>query len=98
MAMTSSIQLATVLSGVNILLLAALSAVWIRNYRAFRSTLVLGLLAFALVMLAENATALYFFFSMKMLYSGDPTVQSAVAVLRGLQFLALVFLTWVTMK
>jgi hypothetical protein len=49
-------------------------------------------------MLAENATALYFFFSMKMLYSGDPTVQFAVAVLRGLQFLALVFLTWVTMK
>lgn len=98
MAMTTSIQLATVLSGVNILLLAALSAVWIRNYRAFRSTLVLGLLAFALVMLAENATALYFFFSMKMLYSGDPTVQFAVAVLRGLQFLALVFLTWVTMK
>lgn len=98
MAMGTSILLASALAGVNIVLLAALSIVWVRNYRTFRTPLVLGLLAFGLVMLVENATALYFFFSMRMLYSGDPTVQTSVAVLRGLQFVALLFLTWVTMK
>jgi len=35
---------------------------------------------------------------MKMLYSGDPTVQQAVLVLRILQFVAVAFLTWVTVK
>ncbi|MFC4553078.1 MULTISPECIES: hypothetical protein [Halorussus] len=94
----SSIQLASGLAVVNIVLLGLLTAVWVRNYRKFRSSLVAGLLAFAVVMLAENVTALYFFFSMKMLYSGDPTVQWAVLVLRGMQLVALAFLTWVTMK
>ncbi|MFB6148589.1 MAG: hypothetical protein ABEJ48_02890 [Halobacteriales archaeon] len=98
MAFTSEIMIATTLAGANILLLGALTIVWLRNYQTFRSSLVLGLVVFAVVMLIENATAIFFFFSMKMLYSGDPTVQTAVAILRGLQFVALVFLTWVTMK
>lgn len=98
MAMGNPILIASALAGVNIVLLAVLSVVWVRNYRTFRSTLVLGLLAFGLVMLVENATALYFYFSMTMLYSGDPTVQTAVAVLRALQFVAIAFLTWVTLK
>jgi hypothetical protein len=92
------IQIASGLAVVNILLLGLLTSVWIRNYRKFRSSLVLGLLAFALVMLAENVLALYYFFSMKMLYSGDPSVQQAVLVLRALQVVALGFLTWVTTK
>lgn len=98
MAMGNQILMASALAGVNIALLVALSVVWVRNYLAFRSPLVLGLLAFGLVMLAENALAVYFFFSMKMLYSGDPTVQTAVAVLRGLQLVALAFLAWVAMQ
>ena len=51
---------------------------------------------FALVLLVENAVALYFFFSMAMFYAADPAVQQAVLVLRALQFLALVVLTYVT--
>jgi hypothetical protein len=92
------IQIASGLAVVNILLLGLLTVVWVRNYRTFRSSLVLGLLAFALVMLAENVVALYYFFSMKMLYSGDPSVQQAVLVLRAMQVVALGFLTWVTTK
>ncbi|CQR53468.1 MULTISPECIES: hypothetical protein [Haloferax] len=98
MAMDTQIVAASALSGVNILLLAALTAVWIRNYRTFRTSLVLGLLAFAVVMLVENAVALYFFFTMQSLYSGDPHVQQAVLVLRGLQLVALAFLTYVTVR
>jgi len=33
-----------------------------------------------------------------MLYSSAEVVHQVVAALRGLQFVALVFLTWVTMK
>ena len=98
MTMGSWITAAAVLAGVNVLFLLALTAVWLRNYREFRTGMVAGLVAFGSVMLVENAAALYFFFSMQMLYSGDPGVQQAVAVLRGLQALALAFLTYVTMR
>jgi hypothetical protein len=92
------IMAASALAGLNVLLLLALSTVWIRNYRTFRTPLTLGLLAFALVLLVENAVAVYFFFSMQSLYSGAPAVQQAVLVLRALQLLALGFLTYVTMQ
>ena len=76
----------------------ALGVVWLRNYWTFRSNLLLGLLAFAGVMLAENLVAVYYFFSMQMLYVGDPGAQQSVVVLRALQFVALLFLTYVTMQ
>ena len=98
MAMSTAITVASVLASVNLLLLAALAVVWLRNYRTFGSPLILGLLAFDVAMAAENALAIYFFFSMGMLYSGDPAVQNAVVVLRALQFVALGLLTWVTMQ
>jgi hypothetical protein len=98
MAMGVTIQAASVLAGVNILFLTALAAVWVRNYRTFRTPLVLGLVAFSGVMLVENALALYFFFSMQSFYSGDAHVQQAVLVLRALQLVALGFLTYVTMR
>lgn len=96
--MTPWIAVAAGLAAVNVALLAVLTAVWLRNYRAFGSGLVAGLVAFGGVMLVENAVAIYYFFGMQMLYSGDPGVQRAVAVLRGLQALALAFLTYVTVK
>lgn len=98
MAMNTTIMAASALTGLNALLLLALSAVWVRNYRTFRTPMTLGLLVFALVLLVENAVAIYFFFSMSMFYSGDPAVQQAVLVLRALQFVALVFLTYVTLQ
>ncbi len=98
MAMDQTLAIASTFAGINVVLLAVLTAVWLRNYRTFRTPLVLGLVAFAVVMLLENATALYFFFSMEMFYGNSQTVQQAVAVLRGMQFVALLFLTWVTLK
>lgn len=96
--MSTNLLIASVLSGVNVVLLGALGVVWLRNYRTFRTPLVLGLLAFALVLLVENLTALYFFFDMGMLFAADPQVHLAVVVLRALEFVALAFLTYVTMK
>jgi hypothetical protein len=92
------LTVATTLAGLNVLLLASLCVVWLRNYRTFGSNLTLGLLAFAVVMLAENLLAVYYFFSMQMLYAGDASAQQAVLVLRALQFVALLFLTYVTMQ
>ncbi|ELZ98997.1 hypothetical protein C440_01535 [Haloferax mucosum ATCC BAA-1512] len=98
MAMTPTLTIATVLSGVSILLLLLLTAVWVRNYRTFESTLTLGLIAFGATLLLENALAMYFFFSTQMLYSGDPVVQQAILALRALQLVAIGFLTYVTLK
>jgi hypothetical protein len=99
MAMTSSTLLvATALATLNVLLLGVVGAVWLRNYRTFRTPLVLGLLAFAAVLLVENLVALYFFLDMRMLYVADPDVHLAVAILRALQFVALALLTYVTLK
>ncbi|MFB6162278.1 MAG: hypothetical protein ABEJ86_02400 [Halococcoides sp.] len=58
----------------------------------------LGLLAFAIVLAVENIIALYYFFSMGMLYANASTAQAAVLAMRGLQFLALVVLTAVTAR
>nr|WP_201740151.1 hypothetical protein [Salinigranum halophilum] len=96
--MEPTIQAASLLAAVNIIFLTALSAVWLRNYRTFRTPLVLGLVAFGGVMLVENALAVYFFFTMQSFYSGDAHVQQAVLVLRGLQLVALGFLTYVTLR
>lgn len=98
MAMGPWLTVATTLAGLNALLLVALGVVWLRNYRTFKSNLILGLLAFSAVMLVENLLAVFYFFSMQMLYAGDPGAQQAVVVLRALQFVALLFLTYVTMQ
>jgi hypothetical protein len=98
MAMATETMAATALSAVNLVVLVALAGVWVRNYFEFRTPLVLGLVAFSAVLAVENAVAVYFFFSMHMLYSGDPVVQSIVLVMRALQFVAIAALAWVTMR
>lgn len=96
--MTSLLTVASTLSALNVVLLLALLVVWGRNYRAFRTPLTLGLLGFAVVLLVENLVALFFFFDMGMLYAGSTLAQSTVLAMRALQFVALVFLTVVSMR
>jgi hypothetical protein len=98
MAMDTTMIVATGLAALNVTLLLVLTGVWVRNYRTFGSELTLGLLAFAVVLLLENLTAVYFFLSTHMLYADMQEVQTAVLTLRALQFVALAFLTWVTLK
>lgn len=98
MAITTEITIATAISGGNVLLLGILAYVWIQNYRTFRTSMILGLLAFSVVLMCENLVAVYFFFADGMLYGSEPHVQRAVMILRGLQFIALLFLSYVTLK
>ncbi|SDN01977.1 hypothetical protein SAMN04487949_3189 [Halogranum gelatinilyticum] len=96
--MTTTLTVATALSGLSILFLLVLTGIWVRNYRTFESTLTLGLIAFGATLILENALAIYFFFSTTMLYSGEPVVQNAILALRTLQLVAVGFLTYVTVK
>jgi len=96
--MTPFLSVAAALSVLNVALLLVVGAVWVRNYRTFRTPLTLGLLGFAAVLAVENVVALYFFFSMGMLYTGSAAAQQAVLAMRALQFVAIVFLTVVSMR
>jgi len=98
MAMGPLIKAASGLAVLNVLVLLPLIGIWIRNYSTFRTNLVGGLVVFAVAMLAENAVAVYFFFSMSSLYAGDPGVQQAVLVLRALQFVAIAVLSYATLQ
>jgi len=98
MAMGAAGMAGAGLAAVNAVLLAVLTVVWLRNYRTFRSSMVLGLVAFSVVLLLENLVAVYFFFSMSMLYASGPFVGQVVLAMRTLEFLAVVFLTYVTVQ
>ncbi|RZV06022.1 hypothetical protein BDK88_3974 [Natrinema hispanicum] len=97
-AMGPWMLVATLLSAVNVLFLVVLTVIWVRNYRTFGSEMTAGLAMFGVVLLLENAVAIYFFFSTGMLYANSPGVQQSVATLRVLQTVALAFLTYVTAK
>ncbi|MFB6293474.1 MAG: hypothetical protein ABEH60_04355 [Halonotius sp.] len=90
---------AMVVTGINSVLLAVLVAVWVRNYRQFRTPMVLGLLGFSSVLLVENLIAIYFFSSsMQSLYSMDPLAGQVVFGMRLLELLAIGFLSYATLK
>jgi len=98
MAMQPTLMIATGVAALNVVLLLILTGVWTRNYRTFGSDMTLGLIVFGAVLTVENLTAIYYFFSQSSLYAEMEPVGTAVLVLRTLQFVALTFLTWVTMK
>lgn len=95
------IDAARAATALNTVLLAMLTYVWARNYLQFRSKHTLGLSVFAILLLAENALAFYY-------YMLDPDLSvwfstavpdiawNAMLSLHLLEFGALVFLTWVT--
>jgi hypothetical protein len=84
------------LAAVNLALLSVLIAVWLYNYRTFRSPMLLGLLSFGFVLAVENVVAIAAYVSTEMIYAGGNTAMYTVVALRALQFVALVFLTTVT--
>lgn len=96
--MSRAITVASVFSGASVLLLLVLTTVWVRNYRTVRSPLVLGLVVFGAVLLAENGLVLYCFFTMQPLYAVEPTIQRVLATIRGLQAVALLALTYSTIQ
>jgi hypothetical protein len=91
--------IAAALSALTVVLLVVLSVSWGRTYLGLRTPLALGLVLFCLVLLVENSVALYFYFLADARYYVDePLVGSLVAVLRGLQLLAVGAFTYVTVR
>jgi hypothetical protein len=102
--MSGTIDLFRVLFGVNLLLLGALSTIWLRNYLEFRSKHTLGLVMFSAFLLAENALGLYMFFVNPELTAWlldpsfvPPIAQWAMLALRALETGGVAFLLWVTL-
>ncbi|MFC7070920.1 hypothetical protein [Halobaculum lipolyticum] len=94
------LQVIWVAAALNIVLLLGLSYVWGRNYTRFRSKHTLGLAAFGVVLLAENATALYlFYFNPDLsawIAAQAPIAHRAIGALRLLELVAIGFLAWIT--
>lgn len=59
--MSTTLTAARVAAGLNVVLLVALAAMWVRNYRVIRSKQTLGSIVFALLLLAENSLAFYYY-------------------------------------
>jgi len=98
--MTLWLDLARGAAGVNAVLLLALGAVWLRNYRTHGATHTLGLLAFAVFLLVENALWLYFYlfhpdFIAWFTNSGGD-VQAGMTFLCGFELVAIAFVGWIT--
>ena len=100
--MTGWLDVARAVTATNVVLLVVLCSVWLPNYRRVRSKHTLGMVAFAVVLLAENALALYVYLLDPVLsvwFSTavpDPAWQAMVA-LHALETVALGALVWVTM-
>ena len=94
------LQVIWVAAALNIVLLVGLSYIWGRNYTRFRSKHTLGLAAFGVILLAENALALYIFYFHPVLSewiaTQAPIAHLAVGGLRLLELVAIAFLAWTT--
>jgi len=94
------VDVARIAIGLNLILLAALESVWIRNHLQVRSKQTLGLAAFGGFLFVENGFALYFYLFhpvLRVWVTAVPTIaQIAMTTLRVLELGALVFLTWIT--
>ncbi|WP_336025188.1 hypothetical protein [Halobellus salinisoli] len=96
------IDIARLATGVNLVLLAVLLAIWGRNYHQLRSRQTLGMLVFALLLFVENGFALYVYLLdpvLRVWFSTsvpDPAWQ-AMVVFHILEAFAIGFLTWVTL-
>lgn len=97
--MTLWVTVAQIAAGVNVVLLLALTYVWGRNYAKFRSKHTLGLLVFALLLLAENVGVVYYYVLDPDLSKWWSTAVPAIVwqwqmAIHVVEAVALAFLTW----
>lgn len=94
------LDVALAAAAVNVLLLVALGAVWVRSYRQVGATHTLGLIVFAAFLLVENGLWLYFYavhpgFIGWFVNSG-PDIQVGMTMLCGFELGALLFMARIT--
>ena len=91
--MSLVLDVARIAAAVNILLLLVLVGVWGRNYLTIRSKHTLGSAVFAVLLLAENALALFYYLNPPQM--STPAVR-AMMYLQVLEFVGIAFLVYVT--
>jgi len=93
---------ARIAAGLNVVVLAALGAVWFRNYRQHGAAHTLGLLVFAAFLLLENLLWLYLYVLrddfVGWFVATGPDVQAGITMLCGLELVALAFLARITLQ
>ena len=92
--MSLMLDAARVAAAVNIVLLVGLLVVWGRTYRAIRAPMTLGSIAFAVLLLAENVVALWFYFTAPAMPSVAVQVMMLLQILETAALVALSYVTW----
>lgn len=90
------LQLTTVISGINAILIISLIAVYIRNLRTIHSSLTLGLLIFAGLFLVENSVSILSYLTMTPYF--ESSILGYVFTQKILQTLAFITLNWITYR
>ncbi|MDS0222331.1 hypothetical protein NDI54_13365 [Haloarcula sp. S1AR25-5A] len=85
---------ARIAAAVNILLLGVLITIWVQTYREIRAPLTLGSIVFAAFLLAENAVALYFYFTAPAMPAVAVQVMMVLQMLETIGIGVLTYFTW----
>jgi hypothetical protein len=92
--MTLVLDAARVAAAVNVVLLLGLLAVWARTYREVRAPMTLGTMVFASFLLAENAVALYFYFTAPAMPALAVQFMMVLQILETVGIAVLAYVTW----
>ena len=92
--MELEMQLTFIFEAISSVLLVALLYVYWRNYRAMKAKFTLGLLVFAALLLIQNIVGMYYRFTMMNFYNIEAA--AGVAIIRGIEVLALAVLLYIS--
>jgi len=92
--MSLVLDAARIAAAINILLLSAVIAIWVRTYREIRAPFTLGSIVFAAFLLAENCVALFFYFNAPALPALAVEVMMVLQVLEMVGIGVLTYITW----
>jgi hypothetical protein len=89
------LQIATIVSAVNVVLLAGLLYIYLSNYMKLKSGFAAGLIVFASMFMVQNLTAIYCQLMMIEYYSPEMTgISFALNSLEAVGLGALMYISW----
>ena len=92
--MSLVLDAARVAAALNILLLLVIIGVWVQTYREIRAPFTLASIVFASFLLAENAVALYFYFTAPAMPAVAVQVMMLLQILETAGISVLTYTTW----
>lgn len=94
--MSTTLDAARIAAALNVVLLAVLVSIWVRNLRQIRTRQTVGSLVFALFLLAENLLAVYYY-NFATIPLSAPAVR-AMMYLQILETIGIAVLVYVTLE